>query len=965
MPHERRMCAGYLIIIFVSIAIMTKYTTATQKSGSAGTHVDEFQMTEQAKDTHTKKPVDDSHSRNSVNELNEKKPININKQHETKPVNMSTENKAVDMLDENIPVNVNLETEHVHALQERKRVRFLHENNQNNGTHGTQSLYDMHENKLSYLYKHTPQYIYRYFTKRSERNNNKCDVAVTAESIMRFQSYLLQETQFVQFRIRLKGNTTHKTTNSVFQPDLWYWSKNTSAGPYPFLFWNIDYGLYSFGLLDAKSINVPDVDVSVDGNCDLTFGTDETSLRITTALYALINISGHYFHTYKQSYFCYMNARKHIVNTIPYYIALYINYPTPFIIYKCCTVTYHYEIENITYDCPENIPGGHKWEYTISLPYSFGIIMLAYCPITMLEIFAWMSKRERIAGNEDDHNLIAGSATDNVLNENEDKWIFANGRSPLIFLDLLSFDIIGLDKTCPLIVSRLRRLLCILLMPSVIYIQLYAYRNGVGFSKESDTITVKDLVDVGVPMSVLSILGDSSNSDKVFVPYLGGPVGVIILYFALGLLFIVFPRSLKQIVEDGLPGYFETVHTQLQNRNHVSDTDVPLAATNRKIDSPLFFGAMDIVKLSMLDIEPDDLNPGYIKGATLMTCNCYMLFTKHFWLRVWIIQKNRIYLGERVSICKKVVFLLSMPIYGIVCALEIVCCVIYYGIPFCFWVVVVVKGATRGLGYLKDQIRCLSFIFRFRFFIALGVSVVFVLFSVYTYLIALLFLNSFTVICKVVIMCFISIIMYPTVSFGYLFFVVTSLYYCIRQIRHFGNVYADLLSTAVDIADGIEEDHVYLSITHGHLSIANIRYENMKDIRINGRLLDISHNLLRTVYRDGVRKVRENNDALGIPIRLFEYLVEQHRPVHQQVLSLFLKVSTMVAFIFVTMSLTSCYSTGPSTNMSEIMHVIFIVAVGALPELIEVTVSNYVDASSEREIENKLIKQSIIDYWND
>ncbi|KAH3722166.1 hypothetical protein DPMN_065119 [Dreissena polymorpha] len=74
--------------------------------------------------------------------------------------------------------------------------------------------------------------------------------------------------------------------------------------------------------------------------------------------------------------------------------------------------------------------------------------------------------------------------------------------------------------------------------------------NGMGVIIK---ITVDDLVRRGNPLGFLSVLANSTDAREVFVPILGGPIGAVILFMCIGIVLLVLPRSLKQVIENGMP----------------------------------------------------------------------------------------------------------------------------------------------------------------------------------------------------------------------------------------------------------------------------------------------------------------------------------------------------------------------------------------------------------------------------
>ncbi|XP_045192342.2 uncharacterized protein LOC123548833 [Mercenaria mercenaria] len=289
---------------------------------------------------------------------------------------------------------------------------------------------------------------------------NECKISIAERSIQYFQSELLtNEPHFVQFRIHLTGHTKHTSSKDVFQGGRWYWTYNTSAGPFPFLSWNLDYGLLTFGLLDAKTIHIPYVYLNVSSGCSIEYGSNLTSFQITKALVSLVSFTEeeHDYIKYRESYFCYLVINTNLLGTLKYYAAQYLIYPCSFIRYKCCTVNYNYSSQKLYHSCPEGkIPGVHTWTQTSHVPFILEILLLAFCPITMFKIFAWTAKRDRIVGNDFEQNAET-SVEGFELIEEEENWIYADGiKSPLTFCDLFSFDVLGFYDTYPILTSRLR-----------------------------------------------------------------------------------------------------------------------------------------------------------------------------------------------------------------------------------------------------------------------------------------------------------------------------------------------------------------------------------------------------------------------------------------------------------------------------------------------------------------------------
>ncbi|XP_045158875.2 uncharacterized protein LOC123524619 [Mercenaria mercenaria] len=757
-----------------------------------------------------------------------------------------------------------------------------------------------------------------------------CNFTIWNQSKTFFESRLIAfKPNFLHFTLNL--NYSYNTTPGVFRPLHWVWTYTSPTASYPYLAWNIDHGLLSFGLLDVKTKNIPFVKLKVQNNCTVTFGSQGTTLGIVKALTDLIkNMSDQSYHKYEQSYFCYLAVAPGIRERTEYYAALYLNYPIAYLNYNCCKVAFSYVHNSYQQECDFN--QHEKWIQCTLGPYILGLIIFMYFPILLLEFCAWLSKDEKIYRQEAE--MINKTREEyERLNRDEREWVFLDGKAPITLLESFNFLFCGLNRTHPILVSRIRRLICILLAPSIIFIQLKMYADGIGV--EQSKITVPELVKEGTPMGFLSLLADREDRLKVFAPLFGGPMCLLIMYYVLAIVFLVYPRSLKQIVERGMP--------------------------NTDISSPLFLHVDEIIKLSMLSVTPE---PGYENGAAVCKCAIYMLFNKKYWLRVLEIQRARFHFNQynepKLICCLKYAIL---PFYPLFCLLEILLCAIYYGIPVFGMVTIMVKGAAKSFFMFRMQNRYVSMIFRNTLSVFLGTVIVLALFLFFVYSVCLIFVQSFSFISQIIVFCFVAVIVYPSVSFGYLFFFVVLLYYVVRLVKDFGDGYLELLSVAVEKSHDIYSQSNHLSVYDGQLLLSNVQAHEIREIRVNGQRLDIPQNVLQRLGKGNiVKKVSENDNVFGIPKRLFDVIVQAHRPVHIQVLKILFQLVFVICLVTITMSITSKFATGATSEISDVMHVIFIVTVGALPRVLEVALMNSSE-TVKREIEIRRIEQTIKDYW--
>lgn len=761
----------------------------------------------------------------------------------------------------------------------------------------------------------------------------ECNFTVWNTSVNYFRNLLEQQfPNFMQFRLTFDENVQNSSSPGVFVPDKWVWTYKTRKLSFPYLSWNLDYGILSFGLLDARTVDVKYVHLNTTTHspCRIVFGTDSANHKIVDALVELIDNSKGTGQKYESNYFCYRAEVPGIRETVAYWAGLYLNYPTVFISYNCCTVHFAYTEDRFITKCTQQ---RDKWILCTIAPYVLGILLFLYIfPFIYLE-FAHFIAESDVIQYEDDTVSIQNSS-ENAEQTDDVGWVFQDSKSPLTF-----FSILKLFWCCrtrhPVSSSRFRRLISLLLTPSVVYIQFFMYRNGFGVGKEAqDNIAVSQLLHQGCPSGLLAFLG--SFSDKSFAPAFGGPLFVSIVYFTTGTLFFVLPRNLKQAIEYGV-GW-----------------------SNSSPWSPLCFDARDIIALAGLNVTPSH---GYRKAFSVCKCSFYMLFNKPFWLRMFRFHKERfdkilLFKPERAAWLR----ILAVPLLLCFGIIETVILILFYGVPFVSFIALLAKGLIRGLLNSWPHNRILRRVFSNRLTIFISSVCIFIMFTAFTYVGCLVFIESFSFICQVVMHCFLAVVVYPSVSFGYLFFFVAITYYSVHLVHKFGDGYLELLSLAVEISIQLDGCVNTVRVNGNELIVSNV-YAPVRTIRVNHVTVNIPEN--ESVRREGANsacKVRRKGRLIGIPLELFEFLVRKHRPVHEQFLKVFFQLSLIAVLIFVTQSITSRFVAGASSEISEVMHVIFLVTVGALPRIFEVMFLSHSELV-KHEIVRRDLKMSIDDYW--
>ena len=84
-----------------------------------------------------------------------------------------------------------------------------------------------------------------------------CEFSIWERSKIFFVARLRQmNPKFIKFGIQFYNGTNviEHTAPQVLKPKLWLWTYSTAGETYPYLNWNVDFGLLTFGLLDAETI---------------------------------------------------------------------------------------------------------------------------------------------------------------------------------------------------------------------------------------------------------------------------------------------------------------------------------------------------------------------------------------------------------------------------------------------------------------------------------------------------------------------------------------------------------------------------------------------------------------------------------------------------------------------------------------------------------------------------------------
>lgn len=783
----------------------------------------------------------------------------------------------------------------------------------------------------------------------SEVKNTSCKMIISSRSIKYFRSRLeVDQPNFIHFRLSFyKDNVPYRPnfTHDIIYPFKWFWTYRSNRGLYPYLKWNPDFNVLSFDLLDTKTLRgEPYIIFYVSGDCHLTLGRMETTDMIAgqlTTLVSNLSIDNDIITPYEDSYWCFMAEKPGFHNSVANYMGQYLLYQPSVLNYNCCYTYYDYLKSGYRYNCTnEEIK---KWIQCTDGPYILGMIVFLYSPIILFMVAAEVTKRDKVTSGEsrtfDKGSPLAfaeETCSESVTDETEDDidWLYLDGDVPKSFFEPLTS---LLPAEHPIAVSRLKRLLFVLLGPSIVYIQVWMY------SRKMPEI-IAEAAARGIPVGFLSLLANTTDDRKRgFVPALGGPYSLLSCYYLSGIAFLVLPRSVQDVIENGIP----------RGNSH---------------NTPLSLSISEIQRFSGINVLD---RPGYKRAENMFLCSFYMLFRVEFWITLIEIQQYRFFniSNYQSKVCRSLI-LVILPVYITICLMEVVICIVYFSIPLCGFFVTIVRGAVRTIAFTihgrrhMSNGRFLSILFNTGPVIAVFSIVVAAAFMYFMYSFCLVFMQSFFFLSQIVVYCYMAVIVYPTVSLGYLVFVVMMAYYIFRLIRGFGGKYLVLLNDIVEIATRTEDQDNYATEYDGTLSISNVKVSGIRSIQINDINLNIAQNVLQRIQiqKKSVRKLNLKNNTYGIPKKLFDHVVQKHLPVRPEALNVLFKLCAIVLFLTITISLTDKFLRGPTSEISDVMHVMFIVSVGAMPRVLEVAL----EGSSEhiyRDIKLRHLEDTIKDYW--
>ncbi|XP_045215930.2 uncharacterized protein LOC123566120 [Mercenaria mercenaria] len=682
-----------------------------------------------------------------------------------------------------------------------------------------------------------------------------CKVELESGCIKKFRHIVYySEANFVYLKLVPNAGVNITGSKLIVGENLWVWTFYGKEGGLEILNWPIEFGIWSMGLLSSYVMKEPmTMELShVSGNCsNLKVGERSSDEAISNALVNLTTIMLPFGEKYGPSFYCY-KSRVYIDPHFVYMLCKHIVCPIEAIKYNCCSYFYNTTLQDREVSCREQ-----EFKYdpvNWILPTVVSILLFGFCPIFILYVGHLVADEGRGHLKGTLHNVIENTRDESI--STTERLVLLDEHhhvtlSKTLCLPMKNCSFNAYSKAsvpCQIIFSRVWRIILPFLSLVIIGLQVcldYWYLYSF----------VETSIKKGVPLGFRSVLAGYKESKLNFLPYLGGPFVAVGIYIFITSALLVIPASVSELLLKGL------------QINNVDETYSPLCMRLRSIE---MFGSISIRR-----------RHGYFKMYSVFMAQFFMLLNSKFWMHVVNVQYDR---WKKYS-CSKLC-LLFIPVYIIVCIIEIAFCVIIYGYPVISFALMIIKAYCGKLWNPNANRKFPLRIFIFVFTVVLIVSVMYFLFMFGT-----IFMDACLFLTRVVVFTFTGIVIYPKVSYGYLIFTFTVFYYIWESIQEYSNVYQRLLKDTIATCESLQ--------------------------RAN----------------DSEKLVMRSGDYKAIKESLFEHVIENHFPRRKQVFLSVLKVGVILTILGLSINVLS--ETDGFRELHVIMHVGTALFVCALPQILK------------------------------
>ena len=694
-----------------------------------------------------------------------------------------------------------------------------------------------------------------------------CTLELKNKSINNFRHIVYYGDLGLAFlRLNLTNGLSLGGSKDVVGENMWIWTYFGKKGGMEFLTWPIEYGIWSIGILNTFVGGPLNMELfNTSGDCtNLTVGDPNTDVSVTLALTklsdAMTNLDGT-DQRYGPSFWCY-KRRTYINPNAIYYLCKHIMCPVEAMEYVCRSYFYNPEKQRRELSFYEYVFKYDTLWWII--PFIVAIVLFSFSPLLL---------------------MCVGAETDKYLNKwksqqdyDSDEYIFLDGSNHITLVKTIIGPLYINCRRKSLLLSRLFRSILPVLSLSIVALQIlldYRYLY--------DVVVLS--TNKAVPMGFRSMLAGYTSSSLNFLPWLGGPFIACSVYLLVTSVLVCIPNSLSKHLATGL-----------------SNKDISEGL------SPLSLSISVIERYGSVLISP---KYGYERIYSVLLAQFYLLINTDFWKLLTRLQQTR---WKKFKTSKARAVLL--PAYLIVCFCEILLCILKYGFPIISYAIIIYR-AYSSLLYRSIAKRVCKLILVFAVAV-LVMSIVFFLFMFCT-----IFLDACLFICRLCIFTYTGIVVYPRVSYGYMIFIATVIYYLWECIQNFSSYYNNLLHVIVSVCESIQ------------------------------RANDIEPLVVRQSH------------CKGIKVTLYYDVIELYSPRRKKVLTSVLQIS--VIFCILGMSVHLLMQTDKFQELHTIMHVGTTLFICAFPKIVKSICCSQESKVEQRKrrAEIKIIVRRCLDFFSD
>ena len=749
----------------------------------------------------------------------------------------------------------------------------------------------------------------------------------------------------------------------VFNYHAWTWVYSGPNGLYPFIKGPYDQDILSTGLLYLDR-HIVQVNFTLSNpNCTMVLGSDGTNQDITRILHKAIQKYQRHLNvdkTDQNSAFCYPSYLndsgqipyfqyylQHMLfefnRTDRYYTGLY-----------CCNIRKH-SVENGTNEslkC-DKLETVTRWVFAMQC---VGFILYCFSPL-LLRYFG--SSPSDTIKSEVPSVPLRDDETDSyidLLRENDSEmWISDN---TVVTGNICSFLFNACGRRHWMIKIR-RAVLFLFIIPSVSITKVLVY----SYLKYKFELLYRYRFDI--PLGILAIPLGFKAAAYNWKCFLGGPYVVFGIYVTFGLLFVLIPRSIPDLLTEGI------LHTGAGSHT-------------RSLWSPLYLDIQTLSEYASFETHGYS-NTGLVYVSVVVRLRA--LINVKFWCRcaqIWRVRYQRTL--ARVSqclsgrrFCSRLTYVFIPPLfilYSLFVLIESLLLLIYNGLPIvsftclCFkrYVQFVLCKVSKKIDNVFIKVSVTSF-------------VVIVLFII-MYALSIILIDSFVFIATLLNYTLLGVIVNARKLTNYILLAIIFAIYIGKCVTGIVEGYNQLFIMVVEASitlDTMRHDFVADWNKKSEL-VVNMTTQTVmppiSHLQINGQHFNAmteeqwDPSALQTI--DGAEYLSSHNKRFGyvrncgsntaIPERLFRHVIEKHRPLRNIVMTSVIKLTltSLVAFCCIGIILT--FHRG--TELEYILQIAAIVLTGLVPLLLNVFQSPVSQRRRELKFREDLLR-TVLMFWKE